>query len=238
MPGAGKVFTRPKATGHNTVTEQEAEGDSILGDGYSVNPITVYKKTFGRATNLSEQEIDFTDPAALQLVLNDLAKAYARQTEAYACSVLTSASLNTVSVASYDAAGIIAALYDASAEVVDGCDELPTHVFASVDQWAILGKACDEAGRPLFPSLAPQNAGGQQNAVSFNGNPLGLQLVVSNKFEAGTLIVGNPMGIELYEQRKGAIRVDKPDTLEVTLAWRGYFAAALMESAAFVKLVD
>ncbi len=42
----------------------------------------------------------------------------------------------------------------------------------------------------------------------YNGNAFGLQVVVDRNFAAGTAIVGDASGYELYEQQKGAIRLD------------------------------
>jgi hypothetical protein len=72
---------------------------------------------------------------------------------------------------------------------------------------------------------------------SFEIAGLGLRAIVSNKFAAGTMIVGNPVGIELYEQNKGTIRADQPANASVRLAVRGYFSSLVIEPGAFVKFV-
>jgi hypothetical protein len=47
--------------------------------------------------------------------------------------------------------------------------------------------------------------------------------------------VGDASGYELFEQQKGAISLDNPSTLSRTIAFRGYFAALMIDSSKFVK---
>ena len=74
--------------------------------------------------------------------------------------------------------------------------------------------------------------------TAFNGNPLGLNLVVSNQI--GTQAIGNKTakeyywlmnsrGVEVYEQYKGFLRDESVGTLGVTVAVRGYFAAHVVD---------
>jgi len=132
---------------------------------------------------------------------------------------------------------ILDALYDAAATISDATDELPTHVFLSPDRWADLGKAKAANGDRILPSVGPSNAAGTMNPGSFTVAGLGLTFVVSNRFAAGSMVVGNPQGIELFEQQKGTVRVDQPANASVRLAVRGYFASLVIDSGAFVKFV-
>ena len=52
-----------------------------------------------------------------------------------------------------------------------------------------------------------------------------------------TLVAGDASGFEIYEQLKGAISVDVPETLSRTLAWRGYFATLMIDNQKFRKAV-
>jgi hypothetical protein len=77
-----------------------------------------------------------------------------------------------------------------------------------------------------FGNLAPGQA---------NGNAFGLQVVVDRNFNAATTIIGDASGYELFEQQKGAISLDNPSTLSRTIAFRGYFAALMIDNTKFVK---
>lgn len=238
MPSAGTVFLRRKITQHVDVDEQAAEFDELASQKMTITPITVTKKTVGGVVALSEQELDWTDPAALGLVLDDFARMYAYRTETLACSGLVTAASVTDEITDFtDGDEILDALYDASATIADGVDELPTHLFVSTDRWADLGKAKTANGDRIFPIVAPSNAAGTMTPGSFAVSGLGLTVVVSPRFAAETMILGNPVGFELYEQNKGAIRVEVPETLSTKLAWRGYFATATITADAFVAFV-
>jgi hypothetical protein len=119
---------------------------------------------------------------------------------------------------------------------------LPTHAFVAPDVWAALGSLCDLQGRPIFPTLAPMNAPGTSNATTWNGNPLGLSLVVDKNFTAGTFIIGHAAGaaagFEFYEQNKGAVSVEVPSQLGRTVAYRGYAATFFADPDMFVSMTD
>ena len=103
--------------------------------------------------------------------------------------------------------------------------------------WAKLGGLVDTADRPLFPTVSPFNAAGTQNAANWNGNPLGLTMVVDKNFAAKTAIVGcaaGPFaGFEIFEQQKGAVSVEKPDILARQISFRGYFATLMLDGTKF-----
>jgi hypothetical protein len=79
------------------------------------------------------------------------------------------------------------------------------------------------------------NAVGDLGVNQYGGNAFGLSVVVDRNFAAGTLIIGDATGYELFEQQKGAISIDSPSTLSRTLAFRGYFAALMIDNTKFVK---
>lgn len=237
MPNSGKTYTRPKVTQHTNIGAQAAELDELVSRLMKIDPITVTKNTYGGALRLSVQDRDFTDPAILNLLVQDMIKMYAKQTDAKACADLVAAVTQTETLANGAAADVvIAAIYGAAEQVVAGVNELPDTIFASVDQWSRLGSLVDTTKRQIFPSLAPNNAAGTLNAGSFSGNPLNLNLVVDANLAPGTLIVGRSEYFEVHEQRGGQLSVDVPSILATDLAFYGYFATVALESDAFVKL--
>jgi phage head maturation protease len=238
MPRTGEIFNRRKITQRTDIDEQNDQFDELVSQKMTVEKIPVTKKTYGGYVDLSEQEIDWTDPAAVNLVLTDMAKVYAKRTESVACAALVADVTEEIDIDDFtDGDEVLDAFYDASALINDEIDELPTHLMVSTDRWATLGKLKNAAGDRIFPAVGPMNAAGSMNPGSFTVAGLGLRVVVSNKFAEGTMILGHPQGIELYEQRKGAIRVDQPANLSVRLAFRGYFATLVIDPAAFVSLV-
>lgn len=239
MPRAGSTFYRRKITQHVEVDEQAAEFDEIASQKMTVSKITVNKLTIAGGHLMSEQEIDWSDPAAVQLVLNDYARIWRKRTETIAGAALVAAATTTDEIADWtDGDEILDALYDASATIDGVIDELPTTVWVDPLRWADLGKAKNAAGDRIFPVVGPSNAAGTMSPGSYAVNALGLRVIVSNRLPADTMIVGNPMGLEFFEDLRGAITIAKPSILAVELAYRGTFASAEMETGAFVAFVD
>lgn len=239
MPNSyGKTFTIPKVTQRPTVAKQNAEFDTLSSQAMIVDPITVNRSTYGGYVDLSELDIDITSPSALSLVIEEMAKAYAIETEEAACAALVAGATVTDTITSWTSASeVITAVFDAAVSIVSATGEMPTHIFAAPDRYADLATLQSTGGDFIFPSLNPSNAFGRLDAGTLNGSPAGLELVVSPQFAAGTFIVGRPDGMRLFEQQKGAISVDQPATLSVRVAWRGYFAAAFLDANKYVKFV-
>jgi hypothetical protein len=76
-----------------------------------------------------------------------------------------------------------------------------------------------------------QNAAGNAAANTWNGNPLGLVLVV-DKNAPGSFMghaAGPAAGYHYFEQPKGAISIDVPSSLSRTIAFRGYAAGSMRD---------
>ena len=243
MPGAGKVFIRPKIGTHTQVGEQASNLGGLDTRTMVVDDIQVTKKTFGGTILLAEQVIDWSDPSMLDAVLRDLAGQYALATELEAVTtwIADIEGANCATVDLTDSAAVIAGIYNAAAAMSAVGNYLPTHLICAPKTWAKLGSLVDNQDRPVFPQTAPINgigtlAGG---ATAWNGNPLGLQLVVSNQITdqaIGTqdaddfLFIINARAVECYEQQKGAVSVEVPSTLGRQLSFRGYFASVTMDA--------
>jgi HK97 family phage prohead protease len=233
-----EVWYRRKITQHVDVDVQAAEFDDLASQALEISKLPVNNQLVGGFIDLSEQVIDWSEPSMVNLVLRDMTKIYAKRTETLACAALISGATVTDTIADFtDGDEILDALYDAAATISDATDELPTHVFLSPDRWADLGKAKAANGDRILPSVGPSNAAGTMNPGSFTVAGLGLTFVVSNRFAAGSMVVGNPAGIELFEQNKGTVRVDQPANASVRMAVRGYFASLVIDSGAFVKFI-
>ena len=231
MPAGGKLFTIPKITTRPTVDEQAAEHDTLSSTAMVVGEVSVTKKTVGGYVDASEQMLDFTDPAALNILVEQLGKAYARDTESIACAALVAGSTYGGSIADWtDADEVIGAIMNGAVTIAGRTGDMPSHLFLAPDRYKDLAILKSSGGDYIFPSLNPSNAYGSFSASGFTGSPADLQLVVSTQFAAGTAIVGHPDSMRIFENQKGAIRVDQPATLSTRLAWRGYFAAAFVDA--------
>jgi HK97 family phage prohead protease len=246
MPQGGATFRRPVITVRPTVTQQPTGQLNTLDPStVTVANNNVNKLTFGTYVTLSEQDIDWSDPDSLAIVLNQLAIAYGQATDNYAVDTCHAAISQTSSVADTAVgADWVAAIYEGARQISASSNYLPTHMVVTPASWAALSSSVDDAGRPVFPfagaaNLSGQNAAGTASATSWNGNPLGLVLVV-DKNTPGSFMghaAGPAAGFEFYEQQKGAISVDVPATLGRTIAFRGYAAAFMADATKFVKFV-
>jgi hypothetical protein len=245
MPQSGATFRRPVITVRPTVTQQPTGQLNALDPStVTVANNNVNKLTFGTYVTMSEQDLDWTDPASINIVLDQLAIAYGQATDNYAVDTCVAGITQTATVGASTAENWITAIYDAAQQISASSNYLPTHMVVGPATWAALGSLVDDNKRPVFPfvgapGLAGQNAMGTSSATSWNGNPLGLVLVVDKN--CGTPFIGHAAGpaagFEFYEQQKGAISVDVPSTLGRTIAYRGYAAAFMADATKFVKFV-
>lgn len=237
--GAGKTFIIPKVTQRPTVGTQANEHDTLSSQALIVDDINVSRITCGGFVDVSEQDLDWTDPAALAIIIDQLGRAYARHTESVACGVLEAGVGSTDQIADWTSADeVLRAIYAASESLYTSSGERATHLFLAPDRFTDLAMLQSGAGDFLFPPVGPSSAFGSLGADSVAGQAARLSILVSPQFTAGTFIVGNPIGLRLYENQKGAIRVDQPSTLSVQVAWRGYFASTVLDGNMFVGLID
>jgi len=245
MPSAGATFRRPKITTRPVVTQQTAQFDQLNASTVVVSNNDITKLSFGTFVTVSEQDLDWSDPSSIDIILNQLAIAYGQATDNYAVDTCHAAITQTASVADTSVgADWVAAIYDGARQISETSNYLPTHMVVTPASWAALSSSVDDANRPVFPytgapNLMGQNAAGNAASTTWNGNPLGLVLVV-DKHAPGSFMghaAGPAAGFEFYEQQKGAISVEVPATLGRTIAFRGYAAAFMADATKFVKFV-
>jgi len=228
--GAQKTFVRPTITTHTSVAAQANELGAASATTMVIASNTVSKTTLAGQVTLSVQDIDFTSPAAMQLILNDLMGEYMIASDNFAADALLTAA-NSSGVWDGTVADLLKSVYDSAVDISNGRNFTPTHMFVSPDVWGQLGQLADTTGRPVFPfigaGLTGQNALGNATAGSWNGNPLGLQLVVDSNFAAKTMIItrvgqGSGDAFEFYEAIRGLMSVEVPATLGRTMSFHGY----------------
>jgi uncharacterized protein len=238
MPAGGKVFIRPEVTTHTSIGASIGE-QSPTGGTLVVFNNQVTKQIFGGYVNISEFDIDTTSPEILQVVLDDMGRIYANATDNYAADQLVAGATVTQAFALADVAKPevwSAEIAEAASTILSSSNgNLPTHLFVDPTRWRNLLALSDTANRPLFPQVGPMNAQGNLGVNAYGGNAFGLSVVVDRNFAAGTCIVGDASGYELYEQQKGTMSIESPSTLSRTIALRGYFAALMIDETKFVK---
>jgi hypothetical protein len=239
MPNTpSKTFIRPTITTHTSAATQ-TEGAAASATTMVIASNTVTKTTVAGQVTLSVQDIDFTDPAALNLVLNDLAGEYLIATDNIAADNLVAgktASGSTWTVTADNPTSLINALYDAAREITEDSNYFPTHLCVSPDVWEKLGSQLDASKRPILGyttnGVIGQNSIGRVGGLAYTGmDVMGLNLVVDNNFAAGTMLVVYAPGYEIYEQQRGLMSVEVPSTLGRTFSYYGYFATFVAKSS-------
>jgi HK97 family phage prohead protease len=248
MPDGGqsKTWIRPTWTTHTSVGAQSPELSGVSATTPVIASNVVTKTTLAGQVTLSVQDVDFTSPAALEIILRDLAGQYMLQSDAVACNAITAggtASGSTWTVTANDPSTLIAAIYDAATDILQATNFLPDHLFVSTDVWKQLGSQLDADDRPVFPYTAAAglmgvNAMGTANVTQMNTfNPFGLNLVVDRAFASGTMTVARGSAIEFYEQVRGIMSVEVPSTLGRTFSYYGYVSTFIADGDQVKEIV-
>ena len=240
MPqGSGISFTRPSITTPTASGKQTTQGTAVTSQTMVLAANTVTRQTIAGSIQIAQQTMDFTDPAAMNIILNDLAGQYLKQTDDIAVDYIVSqkqTSGYTWTVTAGDATSLMNAIYGCAVNISNTTNLFPTHMIVDPTTWSKLGAQLDSSKRPLFPAIgAPglmgQNTLGAGNATSWSGmNPLGLELVVDGNAAANTMLIVHGPAIELYEAQQGMRSVDVPDLLARTFSYYGYFATFVQDA--------
>jgi hypothetical protein len=240
LPAGGKVFIRPVVTTHTSMAVA-TENTAIQAGTFVVNDVQITKGIYGGYVEVSEASLDWTQPEVLNAMLDDMGRVYANTVDNVAADALEAGTTNTNNFTAADIAKPevwVAWIYQAASDILTGSNgNLPTHLFMAPNRWASLGNLSDDSGRPLFPNIGPMNALGQLAPGDSAGNAFGLQVVVDRNLPSGTLIIGDATsgGFECWEQMKGAVSIEQPSTLSRQIAFRGYFAAKMIDDTKFIK---
>ena len=239
MPNTpSKTFIRPTITTHTSAATQ-TEGSAVSATTMVIASNTVTKTTVAGQVTLTMQDMDFTDPASMNLILNDLAGEYLIATDNIAADNLVAgktASGSTWTVTADNPTSLINALYDAAREITEDSNYFPTHLCVSPDVWEKLGSQLDGSKRPILGyttnGVIGQNSIGRVGGLQYTGmDVMGLQLVVDNNFASGTMLVVYAPGYEIYEAQQGVLSIANPSTLSRTFSYYGYFATFVAKSS-------
>jgi HK97 family phage prohead protease len=244
--GASKTFIRPTITTHTSVAAQSSELAAVSATTMVIAANTVSKTTLSGQVTLSIQDVDFTDPASLQIVLNDLIGEYLISSDNVAADAITAgatASGATWAVTAGDPSSLISAIYTSAYNILLATNFLPDHIFVAPGVWQALGAQLDADNRPVFPyvgaaGLMGVNGMGAANITVANTfNPFGLNLVADRNFAAGTMVVARGQAIEFYEQIRGLMSVELPSTLGRNFSYAGYVSTFIADATQVQSII-
>jgi HK97 family phage major capsid protein len=232
----GGRFTRPRITQHTLVGPQAGEKTELLSRKMLITDVQVLMSTYGGYVNVSRQNIDWSSPNIMDIVVQDLAAQYAIETEEATADLLTTNSVAGPVLPTGPTTGdaVAAAIWTAAASAYNAMQGTGSLILAvSPDMLGLVG--------PLFAPYNPSNTqGGGFSAGSFGQGAMGaisgITVVMSAALDPGTMLVLNTAAAEVYEQRVGALSVTEPSVLGVQVAYAGYFAPIVLESAGVIKI--
>ena len=239
MPQGGKIFIRPEVTTHTTIGASNGENVALDAGQFVISENQVTKGVYGGYVKVSEETMDWSQPEIVQLILDDMARAYAKATDNVAADNLVSGASVTTNFTVADIAKPAEWarwMYTAAEAILTNTQYLPTHLFLSANMFRAMGLLVDDQKRPLFPQVGPMNAFGSMSPTGAPAAAFGFTVVVDANFADDTVIVGVPDGYEIFEQQKGAISAEANDgSLSRTIAFRGYLATLMIENQKFRK---
>ena len=246
MPATpSKTFIRPTITTHTSAATQ-TENAAASATTMVIASNTVTKTTVAGQVNITQQDMDFTDPAAMNLILNDLAGEYMIATDNIAADALVAgktASGSTWTVAATDPTSLIASIYDAAREIAEDSNFFPTHLCVSPDVWELIGRQLDGDKRPLLGynggGMTTMNSIGNTTGLQYSSqNVYGLSMVVDNNFAASTMLVVYAPGFEIYEAQQGVLSVQNPGgVLSRNFSYYGYFSTFVAKSSFIQSII-
>jgi len=237
----GTSFTRPKITVHTLAGAQSGEKTQLPSQKMTIASVTFTKATYGGTVDISRQDMDWSQPAAWDILVNDLANQYAIQTETAVVADFVTKATGTKPPA-LPAAPVLAdwtkGLYTAAMHSYQAGQRMPNRIWMSLDVWAAFGAMVDQ-NRLVMPPTGPMTPGagvGTSSMADFRGDVLGLPRVVVPLAAAKTCIVGPADLYEAYEDTIGLLSVIEPSILGVQVAYGGYVAFNSLAQTAFVAL--
>jgi phage head maturation protease len=229
--GTQKTFIRPTWTTHTSVATQSTELSAVSATTPVIASNVIGKTTLAGQVQLSIQDVDFSSPGAMDIIINDLMGQYMQASDNLAADGLVAgaaASGATWSVTANDPSTLISAIYTSAYNILLASNFLPDHIFVAPNVWQALGAQLDVDKRPVFPyvgaaGLMGVNGMGSANITVANTfNPFGLNLVADRNFAAGTMVVARGAAIEFYESIRGLLTRDEPSTLGKVMSYHGY----------------
>lgn len=229
-------WSRPQVTQHTQVGVQAGEKTELVSRKMTITKLPVAASTYGGYVNVSRQDVDWSTPAVMDIVINDLAAQYALETENAACDAFFAAAVggpiiptgpttpDAVAAAVWEAAGAVYAATKGQGRLILAC---------SPDMLGMIG--------PLFAPINPTNAQGSGFSAANYGQGVmgaisGIAVVVTAGLNANSIIVMSTAAAEVYEDRIGSLQVVEPSVLGVQVAYAGYFADLVLIPAGIQKI--
>jgi HK97 family phage prohead protease/HK97 family phage major capsid protein len=230
LPTSGMTFEIPKITTAPTVAEV-TEGNAFSETDTASSFVSVNVKKFGGQQTFSVELLDRSSPLFFDELVRQMEFAYAKATDEFVKETLKNNANANATATANTAAGLLAFVSSASANVYKNSLGFARNLLVSPEQWAnIMGY--NENGRPIYTAAGPtSNAGGVASPQSLRGNVAGLNLFVSRSIDAvaadKSMYVINPEGYTWYESPRLSLRTNVINTGQIDVNYYGYGACAV-----------
>jgi HK97 family phage major capsid protein len=231
-------WTRPKVTQHTSVAAQPVgEKNELVSQKMTITKTAVTANTYGGYVNVSRQDLDWSTPSIMDIVITDLAAQYGSVTEAALGTALVAGATagTTIPTGPATVAALTGALWDAASRVYTATKgQGRLGFFIAPDQLALWGQLF----APVNPVTA-QSAGFE--AANFGSGLMGaisgIPVYMSAGLAAGANLVVSSAAVEVYEDRIGSLQVVEPSVLGVQVAYAGYYTWWLADAGGVIKIV-
>jgi HK97 family phage prohead protease/HK97 family phage major capsid protein len=226
LPPAGMSFEIPKITTAPTVAEA-AEGNAISETDQAASFVTVTVKKYAGQQTFSVELLDRSSPAFFDELVRQMEYAYAKATDNAVVGALQTNGTDGGN-RTFNAAGLLGFVADGAASIYDNSLGFARSLVVSPAAWGTI-MGLNDAGRPIYNAVNPQNAGGAVSVSSLRGNVAGLDLYVSRNLAGvgdNAMIIANPDAYTWYESPRLSLRTNVINTGQIDVSYYGYGAIA------------
>jgi HK97 family phage prohead protease len=229
LPGSGLVFQIPKITQLPAVAQID-ELDPVTPTVMESEFINVDVKSFKGSQVMSVELADRSDPLFFTELISNLSSQYARATNAYNSTQITSHATFTSSGygANITAAELLAWVSGAAVSVYANTFKFADAIVVSPEMWGRI-MSFNVDGRPIYNALQPQNAAGNAQPRSLRGSVNGIDLWVDTALSGvsdGSMYVVNRDAYTWYESPRLELRTNIISDGSIGILMYGYGATA------------
>ena len=226
LPPAGMTFEIPKITTAPTVA-LAAEEAAISETDTASSFVTVNVRKYAGQQTFSVELLDRSSPAFFDELVRQMEFAYAKATDNAVVGALQTNGTDGGN-RTFNAAGLLGFVADGAASIYDNSLGFARSLVVSPAAWGTI-MGLNDAGRPIYNAVNPQNAGGAVSVSSLRGNVAGLDLYVSRALAGvgdNAMIIANPDAYTWYESPRLSLRTNVINTGQIDVSYYGYGAIA------------
>jgi hypothetical protein len=238
LPAMGMQLQIPRIKTVPTVADTN-EGSAPSETGMEVEFVTATVNKYAGQNTASVELFDRSDPVFLNVLVQQMADAYALATNNFVNGELISAATldGTTTVTYPTSSELLGIVSRGAASVYSNSKRFARNMIASSGQWANI-MTLNDSGRPIYTAQQPQNAGGAVSVSSLRGNVAGLDLYVdyANAGDGdGTLLIVNPDCFTWYESPALRLTANVISEGRIEIMYYGYGALATLAAGGAFK---